>query len=450
MAGTTTTRTTDAPAPPGPKGVPGLGVLPWLAKDPAEACTRFRRRYGDVVRLPVLTGSVYLLTHPEDVEHVLVRANRNHWKGRMFNRTDFLFGRGLVLNDGDGWQQQRRVAQPWFTAQQVESLTPALAALVERRGDRWESVAAADGVVEMESEMMSLTLELVALGLLGDALDEAVQRSLGDAFSVVLDHLGVRMATFALPSKVPVPGEPKARRALDVIERYVADVVDRRTSMPDAARPDDLLTALVRADMSPTQRRDEVVTLLFGGYEATAHALAWTWHLLDRHRDVADDVRAEGDAYRREGDRRGLVLTRAVIDEALRLYPPFWEVLRSSHDDDVVGGYRIPGASTILLSPYTTHRMPEVWDAPDAFRPQRWLTDGPAHKGGGTAYFPFGAGQRACIGRHLALLEMQLVLALLGTRFRPTAVTPGPVRQRAQSTLRSKDGMRMRLEPLTR
>lgn len=140
---------------PGPSGVLLLGVLPWLIRDPAGLCAGAQRAYGPVVRLPVLRGAIYLLTEPERVEHVLVDRNRNHWKGRLFNRADFLFGRGLVLADGQQWQRQRRLARPAFGQERVARLVPTLVGVIERRAERWEQACGRGGVVEMEAEMMA-------------------------------------------------------------------------------------------------------------------------------------------------------------------------------------------------------------------------------------------------------------------------------------------------------
>ncbi|MEA2645446.1 MAG: hypothetical protein QOE92_529 [Chloroflexota bacterium] len=437
---------------PGPRGLPVLGILPDLARDPVGACLAFAREYGTVVRLPVLWGKVYLLTHPDQVEHVLIRANDNHWKGRLFLRTDFLFGSGLVLNDGDSWHRQRRLVQPAFDHDRIRMLVPILAGVVENRAESWERACDDGRPVEMETQMMTLTLDLICHAMFSLSLDEGELDRLARSFGTVLDHLGIRMATFALPGWSPIPGQAKATRALREIEDTVARVIADHRNRP--GEQDDLLTMLLEArdeaglPMSDRQLRDEVITILFGGYEATAHSLAWAWYLLDRHPEVDQRLCDEVSAANGLEEVARLPFVRSVIDETLRLYPPFWEVLRSSHEEDEIGGYRIPAGTSILLAPYVTHRLPEFWDDPEEFRPQRFepeqLRGRPRY-----AYFPFGAGPRSCIGRPLALLEMQLVLALLRRRFRPRLARPGSVEVRAKATLRSSNGMHMRLERAT-
>ena len=173
-------------------------------------------------------------------------------------------------------------------------------------------------------------------------------------------------------------------RLEEIVRRAVAE---RRAS---GERPDDLLSMLLDArdaesgePMSDRQLRDEVLTTLFGGYEATADSLAWTWHLLARHPQADARLRAEVDAVMADDAPTAEELgrmdyTRRVIMESMRLYPPFWWNLRAAREDDEVGGTRIPAGATVLLVTYATHRHPEFWDDPERFDPDRFLPEAAA------------------------------------------------------------------------
>lgn len=354
-----------------------------------------------------------------------------------------MFGNGLVLNDGEGWHRQRRIMQPGFHGDRLQAGVAAMLSVIADHAARWRQAQRDKHILEIESEMTTLTLDLMATAMLGVRLSRDDLETTGHAFSVVLNHLGLRFATFTLPPSMRIPGEARARRALTTLDGIVDRIVAQRTTERDDVLGH-LLVAWHAGDMSRGQLRDEIITLLFGGYEATAHALSWTWYLLDQHPDVGDRVRAEA-AATEPGDPSGLVFTRQVIDEVLRLYPPFWEVLRSSYEADDFGGHTIPGGASVLLVPWLTHRLPEFWHEPLSFNPDRWTDWQPAHR---HAYFPFGAGQRLCIGRPLALLEMQLVVSMLSREYRPRLVGDRPVAVRAQSTLRSRRGIRMVLDPV--
>ncbi|HEX2207757.1 MAG TPA: cytochrome P450 [Longimicrobium sp.] len=439
------------------RGHPLVGVLPELVRDGPELCVRaMRANPRSVARLKVGPASLYVVHHPDHVQHVLVENNRNYWKGRAFNRASFVFGRGLVLNEGDSWLHQRRLISPAFSHARVAALVPIMADVVRRKAEAWDAAARAGQPVEMVREMMTITLEIIARTMFSlGVTDQDVER-MAAAFHTVLGHISLRFATFWLPARFPLPGAARANAAIGVLEEVVRRVVAARRASGE--RPDDLLSMLLDArdaatggGMSDRQLRDEVLTTLFGGYEATADALAWTWHLLARHPRVDARFRAEigevvaGDAPTAEELGR-LDYTRRVIMESMRVYPPFWWILRSALRDDEVGGQRIPAGATVLIVTYATHRHPDFWKEPERFDPDRFLPELVAgrHR---HAYVPFGTGQRACVGRHLAMLETPLALAMLARRFRPAAVAGREVVYRAEASLRARNGVWMRLEP---
>lgn len=446
-----------APRAPTVRGRPLVGVLPELLRDGPELCVRaMRANPRSVARLRVGPASLYVVHHPDHVQHVMVENNRNYWKGPAFNRAAFFFGRGLVMNEGESWLHQRRLMSPAFSHARVAGLVPIMADVVRRKADTWQQAARAGRPVEMVHEMMTITLEIITRTMFSSGVTDEDVRRMADAFGVVLRHISLRFATFWLPERVPLPGAARTRAAVARLEEIVRRVVAQRRRSGE--RPDDLLSMLLDArdaatgaPMSDRQLRDEVLTTLFGGYEATADSLAWTWHLLSRHpeadarfRDEVDAVMADDAPMAEELGR--MDWTRRVIMESMRLYPPFWWNLRAAHGDDVVGGARIPAGATVLLVTYATHRHPEFWDEPDRFDPDRFLPEAVAgrHR---HAYVPFGAGQRACIGRHLAMLETPLVLSMLARRFRPVPVPGRPVVYRAEASLRAKHGVWMDLEP---
>ena len=439
------------------RGRPLVGVLPDLLRDGPGLCVRaMHANPGSVARLRAGPASLYAVYHPDHVQHVMVENNRNYWKGPAFNRASFFFGRGLVMNEGDSWLHQRRLMSPAFSHARVAGLVPIMADVVRRKGDSWDTAARAGRPVEMVHEMMTITLEVIARTMFSTGVSDDDVRRMADAFGVVLRHISLRFATFWLPERVPLPGRAKTNAAMARLEEIVWRVVAQRRASGE--RPDDLLSMLLDArdaetgePMSDRQLRDEVLTTLFGGYEATADSLAWTWHLLARHpqadarlREEVDAVMA-GDAPTAEELAR-LDYTRRVVMESMRLYPPFWWNLRAAREDDDVGGTRIPAGATVLLVTYATHRHPEFWDNPDRFDPDRFLPEAVAgrHR---HAYVPFGTGQRACIGRHLAMLETPLVLAMLVRRFRPLPVPGRDVVYRAEASLRARHGVWMTLRP---
>ncbi len=201
--------------------------------------------------------------------------------------------------------------------------------------------------------------------------------------------------------------------------------------------------------MSDKQLRDEVMTILVAGYETTANALAWTWYLLGKHPQVQSKLHAEA-ASTLVGctptaeDLPKLSYARMVLQEAMRLYPPAWSVLREGREDDEIRGYRIPARTTIVMSQYVTHRHPDFWEDSERFDPERFAPEGAARRPP-FAYFPFGGGQRMCIGNNLAMTEAQLILSTLTQRYRLRLVSSNPVEPEALVTLRPRQGILMTL-----
>jgi cytochrome P450 len=446
-----------APRAAAVRGRPLVGVLPDLLRDGPGLCVRAMHAHPrSVVRLRVGPASLYAVHHPDHVRHVMVESNRDYWKGPAFNRAAFFFGRGLVMNEGESWLHQRRLMSPAFSHARVAGLVPIMADVVARRADAWEASARAGRPVEMVREMMSITLEVIVRTMFSRGVSDDDVRRMAAAFGGVLRHISLRFATFWLPERIPLPGAARTRAAVAELEEIVRRVVAERRA--GGERPDDLLSMLLDArdadtgePMGDRQLRDEVLTTLFGGYEATADSLAWTWHLLAAHPEADARFRAEvdatmaGDAPTAEALGR-MDFTRRLVMESMRLYPPFWWNLRAARGEDEVGGTRIPAGATLLLVTYATHRHPEFWDDPGRFDPDRFLPEAVAgrHR---HAYVPFGAGQRACIGRHLAMLETPLVLAMLARRFRPVPVPGRPVVYRAEASLRARHGVWMHLQP---
>jgi cytochrome P450 len=201
--------------------------------------------------------------------------------------------------------------------------------------------------------------------------------------------------------------------------------------------------------MNDKQLRDEIVTLFIAGHETTALALSWTLYLLSQHPDVENCLRKELDVVLAGRtptliDLPKLTYLRKVLDESMRLYPPGWLTERKAITDDEIGGYRIPAGTTLAITQYVTHRHPQFWDEPTKFDPERFT---PQRSSGRPryAYFPFGGGPRQCIGKNLATLETQLVLAMIVQRCR-FHLTPGwEVKTEPELSLRLKGGLCMQL-----
>jgi cytochrome P450 len=458
-------------AVPGPRGSQVAAVLASLARDPLGGYVRLAARYGDTVRFPYSPGSgFYLLSRPEHAEHVLAANQDNYVKAFTYRPLRALIGDGLLTSEGDRWRQHRRLIQPLFSRRHVASFSPAMTDAAQRLTARWDRLP--DGtVINVAAQMSAVTLDIVGRALFGsDLTGEADQ--VGRAMDA-----GQRVAMLA--TFVPLAWGPRSTRALKVVARSVGHtpegiegpvgriVSGRRAAARDSgchaddASGGDLLDVLLAArapDGSPltdAEICDEVATFMLAGHETTANTMSWTLALLSAYPPARQQLEAEvdsvlGDRDPEAGDADKLPWTRAVVSEALRLYPPAWTIERDALADDEVAGTEVPAGSLVAIPPYLIHRHPDFWPDPAGFDPRRFLADGEAAPGSGQpahryAYIPFGGGRRACVGASFAELETVLVLAIIARRYRLELTVRGIPAPSANVTLRPGRGLPMRL-----
>lgn len=398
-----------------------------MRQDPLRFFRSLAEEYGGLYKVNLLGRSFYLVSEPDYVKHILQENNRNYIKGDSVEPARILVGYGLATSDGDLWLTQRRLMQPAFHRKRLASLGKLMTDTAEQHLSTWEDHRESGDPIDLVDEMMALTLQIIVSTMFTKDISEEVGE-LGEAFTEVLRFIDQRsFGSMGLPIWMPTPKNLRAKRAIETIDRIVYRVAEERRGKEE--QYEDLLSMLLLArdadtgeGMSPRQLRDEIVTIFFAGHETTALTLTWTLHELFRNPEVEEKLRAEVESVL-DGrtptveDLKDLRYTRMVLDEALRRYPAAWVFIRQSVEEDVIDGFRIPADSDVILSPYVTHHLPEYWDEPDEFRPERFDPDSehPSHP---MAYYPFGGGPRLCIGRDFALMEATLLLPMILQRYR--------------------------------
>jgi cytochrome P450 len=204
------------------------------------------------------------------------------------------------------------------------------------------------------------------------------------------------------------------------------------------------------AGMNDQQLRDECVGIYLAGFGGTSTALTWVWYLLGEHPEVEYKLQAEIDNVLEKcrptsSDVTKLRYTKTVIQESMRLYPSSWLATRVLRGDDEVGGYSLKAEATVLLSPYLTHRLPQFWNQPEVFNPERFDPER-SEQLHPYAYFPFGGGSHLCLGKHFALMEMQLIIAMMVQKYRLRGVPGHPITPSPGITLHLRHGLRMTLQ----
>jgi cytochrome P450 len=304
--------------------------------------------------------------------------------------------------------------------------------------------------------MARLTLEAVGRTLFGACLrDDGRQGCAGTEGGPEVQHPGGLLGPSEVAASLDQAGPDVAGAAVPAAVGHWNAVVNRLIADRGAGGTveDDLLGRLIASTSGDAAGdravRDETMTFLLAGHETTASALTWTLALLSRHAEVRERVHAELDMVLagrppRQVDLPDLPVLAAVVKESLRLFPPAWTIERRAENADTINGYDIPAGSTVILSPYLTHRHPDFWDEPEAFRPDRWLEPGATRPR--SAYLPFGAGARQCIGGAFAMLEAQLMLATLMQCVQVDLLPGQASRPTAEVTLTSGAGLAARVQ----
>ncbi|HEX3649257.1 MAG TPA: cytochrome P450 [Pseudonocardiaceae bacterium] len=439
--------------PPGPPRSATLGLLRKLASDRLGLMTEARDVYGDAVRVVIGPKTLYIFNHPDYAKHVLADNAGNYHKGIGYVEAKKALGDGLLTSEGELWRKQRRTIQPVFQHKRVAAQAGIIADEAEQLVKRLRGHVGGPPV-DVLHELTGLTLAVLGQALL-DA-DLSAFASVGHSFEAVQDQAMFEMETMGMvPLWAPLPKQRRFHRAKKDLARIVDALVERRLAEPTDG--DDVLTRLIestRAEADPKvgeqRMRDELVTLLLAGHETTASTLGWTLHLLSRHPEVTERLRAEvlavvGDRSPGFADLERLTYTSMVLQEAMRLYPPVWILTRNAQGDDEIGGYHVPAGSDVLICPYTLHRHPAFWDEPTRFDPDRFdptrTVSRPRY-----AYIPFGAGPRFCVGNHLGLLEATLVLVTLVRDLRLVAVPGHEAVPEPMLSLRVRGGLPMTVQ----
>jgi cytochrome P450 len=409
------------PRPPELGGDRVLGMLPDLRRNVLGTLERARRERGDVVRLligpPRMRASSYAIFHPDGVRRVLAtEADAYRKDSRFYQELRWSLGDGLLNSQDERWLRQRRFVQPLFTRRRIAEYAGAMGEEAEALAARWTG----GSTVDLQREMSVLTLRMVGRLLFGADVGRAVP-AVEHGFPVLGEYARRRAySPLPVPRGWPTPANRRAARAkTDLYAACDELIATRRAS---GAPGDDLLGRLIAARdgderLSDAEVRDQVLIFLLAGHDTTAIALTFALYLLARHPDAQARAQAEVDAEldgRTPGaaDVERLAYTTMVLKEAMRLYPPAWGFGRRQTDGDEVGGWAIPPGADVLVSPWVTHRHPAFWNEAERFDPERFTPERERarHR---HAYFPFGAGPRACIGQYFSMLEAVIALAVI-------------------------------------
>jgi cytochrome P450 len=415
------------PIPPGPKGHWLIGTVPMLRGDGLAKIEGWAREYDDIFYCRAINIGFCVVSRPDLIEDVLVTQSRNFVHGLALVGNRRFLGDGLLTSEGELWRRQRYLMQPAFHRRSIGRYAEIMVEHAQETLAAWKAGETHD----LYRDMTRLALEIVTRVLFDVDIDGHLDRVIAAARAGQLRNSRGIAPMYAL-KYFPTPRNLRYLWTIHRLDPVIYRIIRERRASGRLGT--DLISMLLQArdedgmPMSDRQVRDEVVTLIFTGSETVALTLSYVWYLLAQHPDIQAKVANEvaevfgGRAPALE-DLPKLIYTEKVIKEALRLYPPVWAFVREAVRPVEIGGYALPARTTVVLSQWVSHRDPRYYDRPREFRPERWTPEFEKQLPK-FAYFPFGGGQRTCIGASFAKMETTLLLATMAQKF-SLSVAPG-------------------------
>ena len=423
-----------------------------MAHNPVQVLSKYTELHGDTFRF--YFGGVkeaIVTTNPVVIQHVLKTNSENYHKSEIqVKRMGHFLGKGLLTTEGEAWRTQRRLIQTGFERKQLEVLSAIMQdSLADslRDFDRQARI----GPVDIYPHLMKMTFAMVGRSLFGARLKDEDIEFISHTISTVQEFMVRQTIQPYLNPWFAVSGELRRHEQMRTSAfGILLDYIRRRRK---EAPGHDLLQILMDARYSDGEgMSDELVLsesmqLLVAGHETSSNALSWLIYLLSSRPDCIEKIRQELDAVLggrplSYSDVPKFEFTAQIINEALRLYPPFWMVDRMALADDRAGDLDIPRGSTVVVFIYGAHHSPHYWENPESFDQERFTkVKEKLHRP--FAYLPFGAGPRGCIGGNYAMLQILMIVSVLLRKYDFQLVPGQTIEARPMVILRPEHGIRM-------
>jgi cytochrome P450 len=423
-----------------------------MFRNPVQVLSSYNQTFGDTFRIYLGGLKEAIVTiDPAVIQHVLKTNSENYQKSEIqVKRMGHFLGKGLLTTHGEAWRTQRRLIQKGFDRAQLDALSSIMQdSLAESLRDF--EIQARSGPVDIYPQLMKITFAMVARSLFGARLKDQDIDLVSHTICTVQEFIVRQTLQPYLNPWFAISGE--LRRHEDMRTRADAillEYIKRRRKEPPGH---DLLQTLMDArysdgeGMSDELILSESMQLLVAGHETSSNALSWLFYLLSSRPDCLERVRREFDSVLGEAplsyaDVPKFEFTTQVIQEGLRLYPPFWMIDRMAIADDRVGDLTIPSGSTVIVYVYGAHHAPRYWQNPENFDTERFTKANDKLRMPFT-FLPFGGGPRGCIGGNYAMLQILMILSDLLRKYDFQLVPGQMIEARPMVILRPKHGIRM-------
>ncbi len=410
--------------PPSPSGSFFFGNALAFQSDPLGALTRWHDELGDLFQLQMPFRVVTVVTDPDLIQQIVERDYDRFRVGPLTRQAFEGFEEdALIHTEGEQWQRLRGLMQPHFTSAAVTNYQNRISRIVDEQIDNWQE----GQTLNLLDEMSTVTIRTVSECLFEEKLTKDDISTVKEAADELVRRADARNSRGVLPRWVPVPSNLSFNRA----KSNLYDLIDRmiHQKREQEGEPSDLLGQMVRAeksgDLTNSELRENLLEFFLAGADTTAAGLTYTFYCLGNHPGAKQELverlemMFEADSFHPEGVLETDEFS-AAINEALRLYPPAFTIARTTAGEYELDGYRFPEGSGFLLPQWVVHRDDRFFEDPLTYRPTRWTESRDRPK---FSYFPFGGGDRYCIGKHFAMMEMPIILARVLQRVDFSVVT---------------------------
>lgn len=382
--------------------------------DPLGFVVKKHEEQGHRVYLNIFGKHLFIISHPDDVLHVLKSNNAAYTKGRTTKALRQFLGSGLITNEGESWRKQHRLIRPIMNIKSVYDIAPRILSTAVD----FVPVIEAQTETNAFREMNRLTWRIILKTLFSLEVSTEMDDWLEDILELMQIITSKTRASIPVPFWVPTEKNRRLKSIVQKFDKTVYGIINERRK---GEKKHDLLQLLVDAQeegtakMTDLEIRDEIMTFMMAGHETITNSMTWTLMEVAKNPSYKKFLQEEANDFfvtRNFEHLNTMPWHGAVIDEVMRLWPPVWVFMRQAEQEDKIGDMVVPPKANVVLAPYLSHRAKDLWENPDTFWPERFLPENKKKIPQG-AFYPYGLGPRACIGAYFAGMEARIILATM-------------------------------------
>ncbi len=399
-----------------------LKWIPGLLKNPLPTIIKITNKYGDLVQFNLTNSQkLILVNHPNYIKHILKDNQENYSRRKAIKPLEPFLGEGLFMSEGKLWEQMHQLVKPSFHDEQIKNYYSCIKTETTQFINSWKSKPIGS-LVDVELEINILMLKILIKTQLSNSTEidfiEIIKclrilLSTASFANQKIDYAKTKLSKFI---GVKFKEDKKTKQALNRLNEIILSIRNNAKEKPESIGF--VLNILEQAKekniITDQQVRDEMMNFIFAGFDTTASALTWTLYCIAKHKNYQKSIQEEVKLQASSGLSLDEIAqtdsVKMIIQESMRLFPPVWSFHRVSINEDKLGDFIIPANSYLMICPYALHRHSELWEKPNEFYPEHFKQGN--FQGKAFTYIPFGQGKRMCIGKPLAMAELQLIFTM--------------------------------------